>query len=148
MFSNRAHIGLGFTPAEARVTTPVPASAKYLVPRPANATVHIKSNEQVERDTIPLIKQIVSETLGQTKALAKKLQGTSLEQTVKNDTDFILKHIRYKRDASGKEQVREPARLIYDGVGDCDCFATLLSSLLTNQKIKHSLRIYETKRCR
>lgn len=31
--------------------------------------------------------------------------------------------------------------MIHEGKGDCDCFVVLLSSLLTNQKIPHSLRV-------
>lgn len=136
-----AHAGFGFTPAASRTVTSVPRGLLALVPKPSGITMRVKENEQVERDTIPLIKKVVRETLSQTSALAKKLKGRSLEETLRNDTNFILKHIRYKRDAAGKEQVREPARLIHEGAGDCDCFATLLSSLLTNQKIGHALRI-------
>lgn len=143
MFNASRHIaqGLGFSPAASRTTTPVPAWALALVPKPDKKTVVLKAgNEDVETDTIPAIKRIVRETLSQTKRLAVRLKGTSLEQTLRNYTNFILQHIRYVKDAAGKEQLREPARTIYDGKGDCDCFAILLSSLLTNAKIAHQFK--------
>lgn len=136
-----AHASLGFSPATSRTVTPVPAWALALVPKPDKKTIVIKAgNEDVERDTLPAIKRIVKETLYQTKRLAMRLKGATLEQTVRNYTNFILKHIRYVKDAHGKEQLREPSRLIYDGRGDCDCFAITLSSLLTNAKIPHQFK--------
>lgn len=136
-----AHVGLGFSPADSRTVKPVPATLLALVPAPGRITLVMKSgNEDVERDTIPAMKRIVRETLNQTKALSQRLKATTLEQTLRNYTDFILNHVRYVKDANGKEQLREPARLIYDGKGDCDCFAITLSSLLTNAKIPHQFK--------
>lgn len=137
-----ATYSLGYSPASTRKTRPVPAWALALVPKPTgkNETV-LSGQEQVERDTIPLIKSKIKRTLWHTKKLAPKLKGTTLEETLRNDWNFIFDHIKYVKDAPGTEQVRSPRRLIHDGRGDCDCFVVTLSSLLHNQGIPHKLRI-------
>lgn len=134
--------GLGYVPQSARTVKPVPAWALALVPRPTGKNETIKaSNEDVEQDTMPLIKNKIQRTLHHTKKLAPKLKGTTLEQTLRNNWNFIFDHIRYVKDAPGKEQVRSPRRMIHEGKGDCDCFTVTLSSLLHNQGIPHKLRI-------
>jgi transglutaminase-like putative cysteine protease len=42
---------------------------------------------------------------------------------------WVLSHVRYTRDPSIVEQVKTPRATIEDGVGDCDCMATLLGAL-------------------
>jgi hypothetical protein len=94
-------------------------------------------------DTVKFIPKVVSETLYQTKQIAEKLEGRSVSLTCKNIWDFVYNHIRYHKDEEGKEQIRSPARTWHDrqrGV-DCDCYAVFISSILTNLKIPHSLRI-------
>ena len=39
------------------------------------------------------------------------------------------------------EQVRRPLRTLYDQKGDCDCFATLIGSILENLGIKYKFRV-------
>jgi hypothetical protein len=99
-----------------------------------------------------LIPEIVNETAFHTKRFAKDvIQDTSLLKTCKNLWQFVYDHIAYKKDEDGKEQVRSPARAWHDrhnkdengkpmGV-DCDCYTVFISSVLTNLKIKHVLRI-------
>lgn len=48
---------------------------------------------------------------------------------------------RYKFDELGYEQVRSPERLVHDVLGDCDCFVSFMSSVLSNLKIPHLLRM-------
>lgn len=94
-------------------------------------------------DTIKLIRKVVSETLPQTKALAAFLNGQTHYATAKNIWDFIYQHIAYEKDAPGIEQIRTPNRVWADrfkGV-DCDCYSTFISSILTNLRIPHTLRI-------
>lgn len=134
--------GLGLTAAAGRTVTPVPDWALKLVPAPVGKNETVKSgNESVETDTIPLIKDKIVRTLSHTKKLAPKLKGATLEQTLRNDWDFIFDHIKYKPDAKGREQVRSPRRLIHEGKGDCDCFTVTLGSFLMNQGIPFKLRI-------
>ena len=93
--------------------------------------------------TINLIKQIVPETTGDTRLLANYLKGKNLEDTCRNIWEFVYSHIQYKRDKVGIEQVRRPSRTWADrkrGV-DCDCYTVFISSILTNLKIPHKVRI-------
>lgn len=96
-------------------------------------------------DTIDLMQDIVSKTLDQTKAISKVLNGRSKEETASNIWHFIYKHIQYKPDTPGIEELRTPNRSWEDrktGV-DCDCYSIFISSILTNLGIKHALRITE-----
>ncbi|MGB5930088.1 MAG: transglutaminase-like domain-containing protein [Cyclobacteriaceae bacterium] len=93
--------------------------------------------------TINLIKQIVPETTGDTHLLANYLRGENIEDTCRNVWEFVYNHIQYQRDKTGIEQVRRPSRSWADrkqGV-DCDCYTVFISSILTNLKIPHKVRI-------
>ncbi|MCC7302792.1 MAG: hypothetical protein IT233_09130 [Bacteroidia bacterium] len=94
-------------------------------------------------DTVRFIPKVVNDTLSQTEQVAEMLRGKNLSETCKNIWDFVYNHIRYSKDEEGKEQIRSPARTWHDrqkGV-DCDCYSVFISSILTNLKIPHSLRI-------
>lgn len=95
----------------------------------------------VESDTMPLIINKAKRTAWQTRKLASYLKGASLAETLRKDSDFILKYIRYEKDDQDHEQIRSPRKLIYEGKGDCDCFAVCLATLLINQKINFYFRI-------
>lgn len=126
----------------------------HLFPKALLTTIVKKENATVQ-DTLKLIPQIVNETLWQTHRIAKVLKGRTLEETCRNIWEFVYKHIAYKKDENGKEQVRSPARTWHDrhnfltdekgrkipGGVDCDCGTTLISSILSNLKIRHRLRI-------
>lgn len=134
--------GLGLVPTGKRDVTPVPAHLKKLVPRPDGKNEVVKSfGTDPLRDTVPLIKKLVKRQLWQGKKLAAALKGNSIEQTVKNNWDFFNRHIQYKQDANGSEQVRSLRRVVHCGFGDCDDYVCSLSNLLTNQGIKHKLRV-------
>lgn len=133
---------LGLVPAENRKVKPMPAALSALVPKPTDGNITVKpSTPDVERDTMPLIISKVKRTLYQTKKLAAKLKGTTLAETLRNDSNFILQYVKYVKDDPQHEQVRSPRRLVHDAKGDCDCFAVMLASLLSNQGIKFRFRI-------
>ena len=93
--------------------------------------------------TIALMQHIVPETLQDTKRIAQKLRSTSLKATCQNIWDFVYRHIQYRRDKEGVEQVRRPSRTWADrsqGV-DCDCYTVFISSILMNLGIPHKIRI-------
>ncbi len=93
--------------------------------------------------TVAFISKVVGETLDQTKKISKVLKGKSLNETCSNIWHFVYKHINYKKDREGYEQVRSPARAWHDrreGV-DCDCYSVFISSILTNLGIPNILRI-------
>lgn len=95
-------------------------------------------------DTIRFIPNVVYDTLPHTKRFAfEVIKAPTLYETCKNLWEFVFNHIKYRKDEDGKEQVRSPARSWSDrqqGV-DCDCYTVFISSILTNLKIKHVLRI-------
>lgn len=92
-------------------------------------------------DSLRYIEKVVKSTLSDTKQIAKHLKASDLETTLRNNWHFVHDHIAYELDKIGVEQIRRPLRLIKDRKGDCDCFSTFFSSLLTNQGIEHSLRM-------
>ncbi|MCC7302518.1 MAG: hypothetical protein IT233_07750 [Bacteroidia bacterium] len=99
-------------------------------------------------DTVKFIPKVVRDTLAQTRDVADMLRGKNQNETCKNIWDFVYRHIRYHKDEEGKEQIRSPARTWHDrhrGV-DCDCYSVFISSILTNLKIPHSLRIARYKK--
>ena len=94
-------------------------------------------------DTIALIKNVVFSTLNQTAKLANALRGKDLKTTCQNIWDFVYWHVQYEKDSPGHEEIRHPARTWADrtrGV-DCDDYSVFISSVLTNLKIPHALRV-------
>lgn len=134
--------GLGLVPAESRSVNPLPSELKALVPAPVDNNITVKlPTPDVEKDTMPLIVSKSKRTAYQTKKLAEKLKSATLAATLASDSNFILDYIKYRKDDEEHEQVRSPRRLIYDGAGDCDCFAVFLATLLINQGIDFRFRI-------
>lgn len=102
----------------------------------------IRKNANVYH-TVAFIPKVVNETLDQTKQLAEQLKINNTYETCKNIWHFVYEHINYKKDATGYEQIRSPARAWHDrytGV-DCDCYSVFISSILSNLGIPHTLRI-------
>ncbi len=120
----------------------------HLFPRAMLTTITKKEGATVA-DTIRFIPQVVRDTLFHTEKIAKILKGNSVKETCSNIWQFVYDHIAYKKDEDGKEQVRSPARAWHDrgniqGV-DCDCYTVFISSILSNLKIRHKLRITKYK---
>lgn len=118
------------------------AEYNHLFPR-ANENVHtIKRNASLD-DTMRQIPKVVRSTLEQTKQLAAVLKRPSARETCRNIWEFVYRHIQYKKDEPGYEQIRSPARAWHDrreGV-DCDCYTVFISTVLCNLGIPHLLRI-------
>lgn len=140
---------LGFTAAEGRSVKPMPKWVLDIVPKPDWKINTLKPGDpDVERDTIPAIKKIVADTLYQTAKLAAKLKGSTLEESTRNVWQFVYGHVKYVPDDEKQpipekrhEQLRTPSHTIHTAKGDCDCMVILISSLLMNMAIMHSLRI-------
>lgn len=134
--------GLGLVPAESRQVKSMPSQLSALVPLPTDNNLTMKpSSPDIEKDTMPLIIKKSKRTAYQSKKLAAKLLGGTIAETLRNDSNFILDYIKYKKDDPLHEQIRSPRRLVYDRCGDCDCFAVTLATLLINQGIKFKFRI-------
>ena len=114
----------------------------YLFPT-ANRDTHTIMKSAEVSDTVAFIPKVVNQTLSQTARLGNVLKGNNEYETCRNIWEFVYRHIAYNKDRDGYEQIRSPARTWHDrssGV-DCDCYTTFISSVLTNLKIRHKLRI-------
>ena len=119
----------------------------HLFPEANNATDTIRKDANVYH-TVAFIPKVVNETLEHTKKIAQLLKANTTYETCNNVWDFVYRHIAYKKDAEGYEQIRSPARAWHDrfkGV-DCDCYSVFISSILSNLKIPHTLRITKYQR--
>ncbi len=135
---------------ERRETVKVKSGAEFdhLFPK-AMLTTMTKKEGATVADTIRFIPQVVRETLFHTEKIAKVLKRKTVYETCKAIWQFVYDHIAYKKDEDGKEQIRSPARAWHDrgniqGV-DCDCYTVFISSILSNLKIRHILRITKYK---
>lgn len=135
---------------ERRETVKVKSGAEFdhLFPKAMLSTITKKEGATVA-DTIRFIPQVVRETLFHTEKIAKVLKRKTVYETCKAIWRFVYDHIAYKKDEDGKEQIRSPARAWHDrgniqGV-DCDCYTVFISSILSNLKIRHILRITKYK---
>ncbi|MBI4929300.1 MAG: hypothetical protein HY841_00940 [Bacteroidetes bacterium] len=129
---------------EARVKRNIKSGEQYdpLFPV-ANLTDEMVKKGAGVSDTVKFIPKVVSDTLPQTEKIAEMLRGSTIGETCKNIWHFVYDHVNYHKDDEGLEQIRSPARTWHDrfrGV-DCDCYTVLISSILTNLKIPHRLRI-------
>ena len=114
---------------------------KYF-PRPEEQDRVIIEDGEVSQ-TVDLMKKVVWKYIDDTKKIAPTLSRKNLELTCKNIWTFLYKHIQYRLDKNGLEQLRRPARSWHEreeGI-DCDCFSIFASSILTNLGIPHSFRI-------
>lgn len=114
----------------------------HLFPIAEGTNKTIRKNADVTH-TVAFIPKVVNETLDHTKKIAQLLKANTTYETCSNIWNFVYQHIAYKKDQEGYEQIRSPARSWHDrkkGV-DCDCYSVFISSILTNCKIPHILRI-------
>ena len=65
-------------------------------------------------ETVELMKSVVWKYKDDTSGLAPLLKGDSLKETCENIWNFLCNHIQYRLDKRGLEQLRRPARLVYD----------------------------------
>jgi hypothetical protein len=114
----------------------------HLFPKAENSYSTIRKNANVT-DTVAFIPKVVNDTLNHTKKLSQILKANTTYEACSNIWHFVYRHIAYKKDQEGYEQVRSPARTWHDrmkGV-DCDCYSVFISSILSNLRIPHILRI-------
>lgn len=117
-------------------------SYTHLFPKAEGENKTIRKNADVTH-TVAFIPKVVNETLHHTKQIAQRLKGTNTYESCSNIWHFVYQHIAYRKDQEGYEQIRSPARAWHDrhkGV-DCDCYSVFISSILTNLRIPHILRI-------
>ncbi len=134
--------GLGLVAASERKIKPITDYIAYL---PGKSLLKyedkiVHANGSVV-DTANIMRQVAREDAENVKALAEHLAGKTVKETLKNIFDFVYTHIQYELDDRFVEQVRRPLRTLYDQKGDCDCYATLIGSMLEALGIKYKFRI-------
>lgn len=72
--------------------------------------------------------------------IAKELKRTNVYDTCKAVFDYVIENVNYKVDPQGKQWIKTPARLLYDGVGDCKSFSIFIVSCLECLGIKCAFR--------
>lgn len=123
---------------------------EHLFPRPTGKDKVIAKGASVD-DTVGFIQKNTPKVKWQTEKFTKAvIDGDSLNEKCSQVWHWVYKHIPYKRDEEGIEQVRSPRRAFYDrnrpssdgkvGV-DCDCYTVFISSVLMNLRIPHKYRI-------
>lgn len=133
---------LGLTATTKRVIRPLSDYAALIPPRTElRHEDSIRLANAAPEQTVLFMHRVIKETLTDTARLAQALKAPGLAQTLRNIWDFVYAHIRYVPDSAVMEQVRRPLRTLYDQKGDCDCYATLIGSILTNLRIPFTLRI-------
>ena len=100
----------------------------------------VKANGTVQ-DTAAIMHAVVDKYKDDTKQLANWLKRSNLKDTLQSIFNFVYGYIQYVPDSRVVEQVRRPLRTLYDQKGDCDCYATLIASILTNLGIDYEFRI-------
>ena len=111
----------------------------------SNKTYHVLNESKTLKrfadvyDTIDAIKRIVAENHKAVEELADYLQGRNDQESFQKIWDYVRHTVRYQKDDKGVEQLRTPQRTLHDKTGDCDDMSILISSILTNLKIQHSL---------
>jgi hypothetical protein len=102
----------------------------------------VKKNADLQ-DTMQKIPEVVKRYGYQAKHISEYLKRETVYETCKSIWHWVYNHIAYKKDETGYEQLRTPARAFHDrktGV-DCDCYSIFISSVLQHLEIPHLLRI-------
>ncbi len=94
-------------------------------------------------ETADFIREVAGKYRGDVSRLAKQLQQKTLRDTLENIYGFVYKYIRYQKDSAAREEVRIPLRTLHDQTGDCDCYATLIASMLEALGIPYRVRLAE-----
>lgn len=87
------------------------------------------------------MREVAERYKSDTATLAQRLNKDGLKETLQNIWNFVYTYIQYVPDSRVREQVRRPLRTLYDQQGDCDCYATLIASMLINLNIPYHFRI-------
>lgn len=99
-----------------------------LIAKPNGSTIVVGSGG------LALTEKHIIETINsnswQVREFAKEIKGATLEQTVFNIWHYIKTQFEYKLDKDNTEELRTPARMQADKIGDCDDFSIFGASAL------------------
>ncbi len=134
--------GLGLTASKPRIIQPG-HEFDSLFPAPHRTDPYLSYNGTNEQTLLRYIPEVVKQYQTDTAKIALYLKREKLADTLRAIWEFVYRHIQYKPDSPFEEQIRRPARTWADrhnGV-DCDCYTVFISSILTNLRIPHYLRM-------
>ena len=66
--------------------------------------------------------------------------GLSIEDQCRSIFAYLVDHVRYKLDPDDSQFIKSPARLLYDGTGDCKSLTMFICSCLHCLGITHKFR--------
>lgn len=90
-------------------------------------------------DIIELILEVDSLAGEETKEFSRQFRGNNRKKQLKRLFDFLKKNIEYEPDG-GKERIRAPNALWWEGRGDCKSFAHFIAGVLQNLEIPYAYR--------
>lgn len=73
-------------------------------------------------------------------SLLRMVADCDNENTAYNIFVWVTDNIRYKKDPDGEQWIKTPARIIYDGCGDCKSMTILICSVLSLLGVKNKFR--------
>lgn len=109
----------------------------------ANKETLVRKQDGNVHDTIKTIVYVSEHYHDQTQKIALNLKGNSILSTAENIYQFCYTYFQYKEDGFGVDSVRTPNRAWADrkdGI-DCDCYSALISCILTNLGLSHTIRM-------
>lgn len=115
----------------------IPAESKLL----RNDSIVI--DDVTPEETASFVRKMARRYKKDTERLSYALERETTEETIQAIFDFVYHYIRYEEDSKICEQVRRPLRTLYEQVGDCDCYSTLIASICENLGLNYKLRIAE-----
>ncbi len=92
-------------------------------------------------ETAAFIRQVARQYHQDVARLAATLSRETLRETLSAVYGFVYRYIRYTKDSPLREEVRIPLRTLHDQMGDCDCYATLIASMLEALGIPYRVRL-------
>ncbi len=101
--------------------------------------------EATLQDTMKWIKVVVNHFKDQSKKITGHLKAATVRESCFNIWKFCFEHFQYEKDKKRTEQIRTPNRSWFDrhhhkGI-DCDCFSTLIGTMLVQLKIPFVFRL-------
>ena len=137
----RRHENIGLVAVGART---ISSGMEYsgLIPSPDYEQTVLKQNGSID-ETVHFMAGYIKKYRHDTVKLALLLNGNTTRASCENIWNFVYKHIQYKLDKEGEEQLRRPAMLWADRVkgGDCDCMTIFVCTVLCNLNIPFNIRI-------
>lgn len=94
----------------------------------------------VNSDVIQLTVHYYHQYRYQPKFIVGDLRGISVDDACYSIFRYVIDNVTYKEDPCGYQYIKTPARLLYDGYGDCKSMTIFVASCLHCLGIRHVIR--------